>query len=84
MGTAVKASGTKFNLYFTVRTKNNVLILMEINVDKENWFIYVNYRSESLMREPELEEFLGLLLTKDFGAQNYVFCGRWSKILIII
>ena len=63
-------------MYFSARTRNNVLILMEISINKKSELIQMNYRSESFVREPEIEEFVGFLLTKDLFEENLLYCGR--------
>lgn len=66
MGSAFTTNSADNNthLYMTCITKVNILILLEIVMVKTNYlFMEVKYKSESLQREEDLENFLTLIIS---------------------
>eukprot|EP00164_Ancoracysta_twista_P007863 GFYU01011253.1.p1 GENE.GFYU01011253.1~~GFYU01011253.1.p1 ORF type:complete len:147 (-),score=15.79 GFYU01011253.1:110-550(-) len=77
MGTAARSIDERTILYFAGRTSDNILILMEIVVDRSNsYFASCNYKSEYPHRNYTFEAFLRELISADSSGESRPVCGR--------
>lgn len=67
MGSALKTvvPDKVVNLYMSCTTKNNILILFEMTLVKSNHlYAEIKYKSESLERENDFENFMTIVLSE--------------------
>mmetsp|Transcript_43092 Transcript_43092/g.49521 ORF Transcript_43092/g.49521 Transcript_43092/m.49521 type:complete len:158 (+) Transcript_43092:348-821(+) len=83
MGTNLKSSGAKTIMYFAGKNSDGLIFLIELCLERytnqkdTELFGTLTYKTETLARDPDFEEFMIVLLSKH-GEANFLetLCGR--------